>query len=89
MSAGTWVQAVGSLAGAWGAYEVGKEQNKIAEDKLAYEKGKDALTLAKTNQAQAELDGAMSSVYGSSKKKAKSTDGSLSDAFTEITPVTT
>lgn len=85
MSAALWVSGVGALASAWGSYEVGKEQNKIEKDKLAYEKSKDSVTASKQAQAQAELDGALSSVYGSTKKKAKKEDGSLSDAF--VAPV--
>jgi hypothetical protein len=78
-----WVQGIGALASAWGAYEVGKEKNKIEKQKLEYEKNKDKITADKQAQAQAELDNAMANVYGSKKKKADKTTGSLSDAFVD------
>jgi len=86
-SGSLWLQGIGSLAGAYGSYKVGKEQNKIERDKLKYEKAKDTITADKQAQAQAELDDAVANVYGTKKKKAKKTTGSLSDAFTTPTDI--
>lgn len=78
---GTVLQGTGALTSAWGNYTVGKEKNKIAEEQLAYEKQKDLAVSDRQAQAQAELDGAMSSVFGSAKKKAKKDEDSLSSAY--------
>ena len=77
----SWIKIAGELAGAWGAYEVGKEKNKIAKKQLEYEKNKDNIANDKLTQAQGELDDAMANVYGTKKKKTKKADSGLSDAF--------
>jgi len=81
MGLGLIIQGVGALAGAYGSYKVGKESNRIAKEQLAYEKTKDTNVANRQAQAQAELDGAMYSVYGTKKKKAKQESGSLSNAY--------
>lgn len=78
---GSILQGVGSLASAWGDYKIGKKMVEVEKEKLDYEKDKDKITADKTSQAQAELDGALASVYNVEKKKAKKETGSLSDAF--------
>jgi hypothetical protein len=82
---GSALQGVGALASAWGNYTVGKKNNKLAQEKLQYEKDKDVQVSERQAQAQAELDGAMYNVYGSTKKKAKQEDGSLSSAYDSTT----
>ncbi len=81
MSLGLVLKGVGALASAYGSYKVGKESNKIAKEQMAYEKRKDKNVSDRQAQAQAELDGAMYSVYGAKKKKAKKEKDSLSTAF--------
>jgi len=81
MDFGTLLEGAGSLASAWGEYEMGKEANKIAKERLKYEKSKDAIASRKRAQAQAELGGALANVYGTDRKKEKKKKGSLSDAY--------
>lgn len=77
----TLLQGVGSLASAWGEYEMGKEANKIAKERLKYEKSKDAIASRKRAQAQSELGSALANVYGTDRKKSKKKKGSLADAY--------
>jgi len=83
---GSILGGIGSLAGAWGQYEVGKKQNKLIEDQIGYGQKMDAITANKQGQAQAELDSGLANVYGTKKKKEDKVAGSLSDAF--VSPVT-
>jgi hypothetical protein len=83
---GKILNGVGSLASAWGSYEVGKEQAKIEKEKLSYEKSKDTEVAKKTEMAQQNLDGALDNVYGVKKKK-KTSPNTLSDAFSTPTVV--
>ncbi len=81
---GNVAKGAGALAGAWGAYETGKEQNKILRENLAYEKSKDAITANKQSLAQNELNNALVDVYGKDeedKKKKKKSADKLTDAF--------
>ncbi|PID47326.1 MAG: hypothetical protein CR967_04625 [Proteobacteria bacterium] len=72
-----FLEGVGTLAKAWGSYEVGRRANKIAKEQLAFDKEQLAKQNERQNQAQAELEGALESVYGTPKKKKKNNDLSL------------
>jgi hypothetical protein len=78
---GSVLGGIGSLAGAWGSYNIGKKQNKLIEDQIGYGQKMDAITANKQGQAQAELDSGLANVYGTKKKKEDKVVGSLSDAF--------
>jgi len=72
---GTGLQALGSLAGAWGSYESQKKTNQFLQDQFNYEKSKDDLAKKKLNTAQVNLESAFDgSLLGNKKKK---TDGTI------------
>ena len=69
---GSIVSGVGSLAGAWGAYESGQERTKLLKNQLDYEKSKDAFVMAQFNKRQETIDDA----FGvNAKKKKREADG--------------
>lgn len=57
---GSALQGIGSLAGAWGQYESGKESNKLKKQQLEYEKSKDVLANSKLDAQQKSWDDAWS-----------------------------
>jgi hypothetical protein len=61
---GLGLEGIGTLAGAWGQYELGKAQNKLIKEQLNYQKQKDALALKKL----AEREDAINDAFGTSKK---------------------
>lgn len=63
---GGLLQGVGSLAGAWGQYENGKETSKLKKQQLEYEMSKDTLANAKLDSQQKSWDDAWSSLVPSS-----------------------
>lgn len=76
-------KGAGSILGAGATYFTGKEQNKLAKEKLDYQKSQDSKAEAKLDMAQANLDNAISSVYGTEedKKKKKTSATDLSMAY--------
>lgn len=59
---GLGLEGIGTLAGAWGQYELGKAQNKLIKDQLKYQKDKDALALKKLAEREDAIDQAFGSV---------------------------
>lgn len=57
---GLGLQGLGSLAGAWGAYEMGRQRNNLIKDQLNYQKQRDALLDAKLE----ERDDAIRTAFG-------------------------
>lgn len=84
MDWGKTLQGVGSLAGAWGKYSIGKEQNKLIKKQFDHEIALDNRAIAKEDEAQATFDSASQAVFGTKKKK--TSDTSYSDAY--ATPAT-
>lgn len=79
---GSVVKGVGSLASAWGAYEMGQNRTKLLKDQLNYEKSKDAFAMSQLDKRQNNIDDA----FGvSEKKKKRKKDGAnlipASDTF--------
>jgi len=75
---GAGLQGIGAVAGAWGQYESEKKRNKLLQEQLDYAKKQDALSLAKENKAQKNLEDAFSySDLNPNKKKKKKTDSYL------------
>lgn len=57
---GDTLQGIGSIAGAWGQYENGKESSKLKKKQLEYEMSKDTLANAKLDSQQKSWDDAWS-----------------------------
>ncbi|MDX9744245.1 MAG: hypothetical protein RBT59_10530 [Arcobacteraceae bacterium] len=91
---GSLLKGVGSLAGAYATYKTGKDinqttknaneqMNKLEREKFDYQKELNNKSEKKNNLAQANMDGAIASVYGEptlgidTNKKKKTTDVSL------------
>lgn len=53
---GLGLEGIGTLAGAWGQYEIGKQQNKLIKDQLKYQKQKDALALEKLKKREDDIN---------------------------------
>lgn len=83
MDFGTTLQGVGALAGAWGNYTTGKQQNKLIKQQFNHQIDLDNRAIAKEDAAQENFDSASQSVFG---KKKKTTDSSLTDAFSSTVP---
>jgi hypothetical protein len=49
---GLGLEGIGTLASAWGQYQLGKEQNKLIKGQLDYQKQKDALALKKLQERE-------------------------------------
>jgi hypothetical protein len=75
------LKATGSLANAWATYETAKEANKVAKDRLAYDKKKDALQQQKLGQAQVEFSDGFNTVFDGDTQKKKKKANSLADAY--------
>lgn len=75
------LKGVGSVLQAGATVYNGKAQNKFEREKFDYQKEQDNLVKDKTDQAQNNLDSAISNVYGTDeekkKKKTSTTDLSL------------
>jgi len=76
------IQGLGSLAGAWGQYENGKEANKLIKKQLQYEKDKDTYAKGQMTKAQTNLEDAWTD---SSLNKKKKTDTLATGALEIVT----
>lgn len=74
---GDLLKGAGSLAGAWSTYKTGNEANKLTRENINYQKELNTKAEQKNDLAQSNLDSAIEDVYGSDKKKKKTTDVSL------------
>jgi len=51
-----FLKGAGTLAGAWGQYSMGKEQNKMLKDQFSYAKEKDDYVKKQREKAQSSID---------------------------------
>ena len=61
---GSTLKGVGSLAGAWGEYNLSNKLSKIEQQKLDYEKKKDQWMKDQFQKRQDNLDLAVENVFG-------------------------
>lgn len=74
------LKGAGSILQAGATVYTGREQSKIEKEKLNYQKEQDKMNQDRLNLAQANLDGAVADVFGTTeekKKKKNTTDLSL------------
>lgn len=60
---GAGLEGVGALAGAWGSYKLGQEQNKLIKDQLKYVKEQDALRLKKLAEREKTINDVFGNAY--------------------------
>ena len=77
------LKGVGAVAGAGAQFYTGKQQNKLQREMFDYQIEQNKLVEDKTNQAQSNLDTAISNVYSTDeeKKKKKTSTADLSLAY--------
>jgi len=81
------LNGIGSLANAWGAYETGKERNKIAREALQYEKDQKAAADLRRETTQTGFDDAFNDVFTKKKKKKKDDGTEVATTETDTSTV--